>query len=114
MKSLRNCLRLKRIQPQAPGFLAYVLLATSKTILEGGERIFKQVPGDRGHSNCNYNKQTKLYPAWETKKVDIHLGEYDRNKKIYERMIDINSVTYLTCIYQRLQLENFEPNSPKS
>src|SRR5215467_2511272 len=114
MKSLRLCLRLKGIRPQAAGSLSCVLLAVSKTILEGVEWVFKKVPGKCGHSNCNYNKQTKLYPAWETKKVDIHLGEYDRNKKIYERMIDINSVTYLTCIYQRLQLENFDPNSPKS
>ena len=47
----------------------------SKMILEGIDWIFKEVPGNRGHSNRNSNEQTKLYPTWQTIKVNIYLGE---------------------------------------
>jgi hypothetical protein len=87
--------------------VACALLAVSKTILEGVDRAFKKVPGNCGHSNCSSNKQAELQQSRQKKKVDVCPVEQNRKKKIYERMVDINSVTYLACVHQRLELENF-------
>ena len=94
--------------------MACALLAVSKTILEGVDWVFKEVPGNCGHSNCSSNKQAELQQSRQKKKVDVCPVEQNREKNIYEWMVDINSVTYLAGVRQRIEIENFGSDAGKS
>ena len=106
-ESQSNC-----FEPLDPA--ACVLLSISKMILQGVDWAFKEVPRQRGHSHCSSNKQPELQQSRQKKKIDACPVEQNREKRIYEWVVDINAVTYLTCVRQRLELQNFGCDPGKS
>src|SRR6266850_1083327 len=106
-ESQSNC-----FEPLDPA--AFVLLSISKMILQAVDWAFKEAPRQRGDSHCSSHKQPELQQARQKKKIDVCLVEQNREKRIDEWVVDINSVTYLARVRQRLELENFGSDAGKS
>ncbi len=93
--------------------LPYTLTA-SKTVLERVDRTFNEAPRQHCDGDCAPCGQTKLQRRRQKKKIDAYAVKQNWEKKIYKRVVYVNSVTDLACIHERFQFENFAAAAYKS
>lgn len=94
--------------------LPYTLTAISKAVLERVDRTFNEAPRQDRNGYCAPYCQTKLQQRRQKKKIDACAVKQNWEKKIYKRVVYVNSVTDLACVHERFQFENFAAEAYKS